>query len=171
MESGKFGKCSECKMPAYCSSKCQMVDWKARHKKMCKHVSKQRDNVASVSKMMQKLSDASLSGAADGDDCDFSKLFESVMAGGKAPKKIEKAIRNRRSEIKAEKRRPKEDAIVAGSEVRLVGLASRPELNGKAGVVRSFDNDTGRYAVQVEGESKNMSIKPANLELLLDELE
>jgi hypothetical protein len=158
-------------MPAYCSSECQMMDWKARHKKMCKHASKKREQVASVGKMMQKLSDASLSGAADQDGCDFTKLFESVMGGGKAPKKVEKAIRNRRSEIKAEKRRPKEDAIVAGSEVTLVGLASRPELNGKVGVVRSFDNDSGRYAVEVEGESKAMSIKPGNLELLLDQLE
>ena len=38
----QFSRCSACKMAVYCSRECQEFDWKARHKKVCKHVAKER---------------------------------------------------------------------------------------------------------------------------------
>ncbi|POS86002.1 hypothetical protein EPUL_002765 [Erysiphe pulchra] len=36
-------KCSACKIPRYCSSKCQRADWKAIHSKECKYLKKLPD--------------------------------------------------------------------------------------------------------------------------------
>ena len=51
----------------------------------------------------------------------------------------------------------------AGSEVFIRDLQGRTELNGKVGVIASFDAAGGRYAVRVGAES--VKIKPANLSL------
>ena len=40
----QFARCSKCKVAVYCSRECQAFDWKARHKKVCKHVAKEREN-------------------------------------------------------------------------------------------------------------------------------
>jgi len=40
----QFSRCSKCKVAIYCSRECQAHDWKARHKKVCKHVAKEREN-------------------------------------------------------------------------------------------------------------------------------
>ena len=50
--------------------------------------------------------------------------------------------------------------------VILVGLASKPELNGKLAYVVGFDTAKGRYRVRHEGNAwagKPIGIKPANL--------
>ena len=39
--------------------------------------------------------------------------------------------------------------------VELRGLSGRPELNGRRGVAVSFDHKTGRYGVQLDGESSS----------------
>ena len=50
-----------------------------------------------------------------------------------------------------------------GSEVFIRDLQGRTELNGKVGVIASFDSAAGRYAVRIGTES--VKIKPANLSL------
>jgi hypothetical protein len=58
-----------------------------------------------------------------------------------------------------------------GARVRLVGLVSRGDLNGAAGLVVKFDSKKGRYAVQLDGtdaSSKPVAVKPDNLQMLDD---
>ena len=59
-----------------------------------------------------------------------------------------------------------------GARVRLVGLVSRGDLNGTAGLVVKFDSKKGRYAVQLDGtdaaSSKPVAVKPDNLQMLDD---
>lgn len=43
---------------------------------------------------------------------------------------------------------PEDSPIGQGVEVQ--GLASRPEMNGKKGIIKDFDADTGRYLVSVD---------------------
>jgi hypothetical protein len=102
----KFSKCSQCKQAYYCSRECQLSDWKARHKKICKTVSEGREKIAKVGKMMQFLSDASLSGAAGSDPFDMNALFAS-MRSGQGP--IAEAVKSRRKELKDEKNRGREN--------------------------------------------------------------
>jgi hypothetical protein len=49
------------------------------------------------------------------------------------------------------------------SKVILHGLTKSPELNGKAGVVRSDLNDSGRQSVFIVESSRTVSLKPCNL--------
>ena len=55
---------------------------------------------------------------------------------------------------------------LVGTRVKLHGLSSRPELNGRQGKVLSFDAERGRAHVAVHMEPKPLSLKPANLEAL-----
>jgi hypothetical protein len=57
-----------------------------------------------------------------------------------------------------------------GTAVRLLGLAARPELNGRQGVVvKAASAETkGRVGVRVPTEPKALAIKPANLALAHD---
>jgi hypothetical protein len=55
--------------------------------------------------------------------------------------------------------------LVGGQAVRLVGLQSRPELNGAEGITLRFDPEAGRWLVRLaDGDGK--SLKPTNLEAL-----
>ena len=50
--------------------------------------------------------------------------------------------------------------------VLLHGLSARPELNGRTGVAVSFDPNTGRYGVQLDGSggrAEKVALRPANL--------
>ena len=49
-----------------------------------------------------------------------------------------------------------------GTPVKVVGLDSAPEVNGKDGVVLGFDASKDRYRVQLQGRSKMCSLKPVN---------
>ena len=53
-----------------------------------------------------------------------------------------------------------------GTPVTLHSLRARPELNGRRGVVRSFDAEMRRHGVEVEGELRFLALKPDNLEEL-----
>ena len=53
------------------------------------------------------------------------------------------------------------DAQLLGQRVVLGGLSSRPELNGRRGVARSFEG--GRYAVALEGSGESVRVRPGNL--------
>ena len=55
-----------------------------------------------------------------------------------------------------------------GQEVRLIGLKSRPELNGAVGVCERFDGKQGRYAVRLAGHDQPLAVKAANMELAQD---
>ena len=54
-------------------------------------------------------------------------------------------------------------APTPGSNATLISLASRSELNGRRGIVQSFDADSMRFRVKVEGEEKHISVKADNL--------
>lgn len=85
-----------------------MSDWKVRHRKMCKSASKQREQLASVGKMMQSLSDVSLTGGGGGGGGDFSQLLAGLMSGQQMPPETAAAVSARRADLKAEKKRGKE---------------------------------------------------------------
>ena len=55
--------------------------------------------------------------------------------------------------------------LAAGVHVRVVGLLSRPELNGRPGLVCKADaKRPKRWNVQVEGEQRKLSLKEENLQ-------
>lgn len=56
-------------------------------------------------------------------------------------------------------------APLIGQRVRITGLNSRPELNGKEGVAESFNTDTGRYNVFIDG-GELVALLPARVELV-----
>ena len=47
-----FDKCGNCKLARYCSRECQVADWKARHKKICKKAKELHDMVEKHAKLM-----------------------------------------------------------------------------------------------------------------------
>ena len=58
------------------------------------------------------------------------------------------------------------EPILAGGKHVVVQNTTRKELNGSIGIATSFQNDTGRYTVQVEGhQAKLLALKPENLEV------
>jgi len=59
-------------------------------------------------------------------------------------------------------------AIDIGSKVVLEGLVARADLNGRSGVVISFDAERGRFGVEVDGQSDLLALKPANLQPLVE---
>jgi len=91
-----FSRCASCKVPYYCSRDCQVVDWKERHKHVCKDVIKQREQEQFVGKMLQRLSDMSMTGQDLGGD-----LGEAVRNA-----KSNSAVKRRRADLRAEKKRP-----------------------------------------------------------------
>ena len=60
------------------------------------------------------------------------------------------------------------DAELVGYSVRIHGLKTRRELNGRVGRALQFDSQKCRYAVQLdyacgEGKDENLMVRPANL--------
>jgi hypothetical protein len=53
--------------------------------------------------------------------------------------------------------------VTVGCRVVIIGLKSASQHNGKAGDVVSFDDDTGRFKVQVIGTKRHLNAKPPNL--------
>ena len=100
----RFSKCSGCKQAHYCSRDCQVSDWKARHKKICKTASEGRDMMAKAGKIMQFFSDASLSGMGNG-SVDMGTLIESMRSGQGPPPEVAEAVKERRKSLKDEKNR------------------------------------------------------------------
>eukprot|EP00173_Palmaria_palmata_P001910 Plantae.Rhodophyta-Palmaria_palmata.ctg21426.p1 GENE.Plantae.Rhodophyta-Palmaria_palmata.ctg21426~~Plantae.Rhodophyta-Palmaria_palmata.ctg21426.p1 ORF type:complete len:223 (+),score=17.54 Plantae.Rhodophyta-Palmaria_palmata.ctg21426:65-733(+) len=58
---------------------------------------------------------------------------------------------------------PSYNSIPTGTVVSLKGLRSRPDRNGDRGVVRQYNPQNGRYAVQIEDSEESMAVKPKNL--------
>ena len=66
-------------------------------------------------------------------------------------------------------------SLQPGTRVRVSGLVSKPELNGKTGTISDFDEKTGRFAVRMlvagedgTGQSASVLIKPERLEPIID---
>ena len=55
--------------------------------------------------------------------------------------------------------------VPEGTTVILHGIESAPELNGRHGVVRSYDEPKDRYKVKVEGREKLAALKHYNCRL------
>ena len=98
--STKFMVCGSCNLAPYCSRECQVSDWKARHKKICSEGAERREQTKKVGKMMQMLSDMSMTGQGLGLPGD--SLADMLMGAATNP-----AVRKRREDLKAEKKRPK----------------------------------------------------------------
>ena len=47
--------------------------------------------------------------------------------------------------------------------VVIIGIVAKPELNGRTGTALSFDDDKGRYLVELDQSSASLMIKPCNL--------
>merc|ERR1740129_1923735 len=60
-------------------------------------------------------------------------------------------------------------ALSKGLWVRVVGLTSRPEMNGQAGIVRGFDAAKERWKVSMEDGSGTKLLKEISLEALQPE--
>ena len=58
-------------------------------------------------------------------------------------------------------------AALIGKPITIAGLVAKPELNGRRGVVLSFDAERGRYHVRVDQSREVVALKPDNLEGLL----
>ncbi|KAL9182089.1 hypothetical protein ACHAXT_012432 [Thalassiosira profunda] len=52
----RFARCSKCKVAVYHSRECQIEDWKARHKQVCKQAKKEREQIARAGAAMQAFS-------------------------------------------------------------------------------------------------------------------
>jgi hypothetical protein len=72
------------------------------------------------------------------------------------------------SKIKVSSARPDQAAELAvtpllGMRVAINGLVAKPELNGRTGTAVRFDDDEGRYWVELDDTSSSCMIKPCNL--------
>lgn len=56
-------------------------------------------------------------------------------------------------------------ALEVGARVRLAGLRSKPELNGKLGKIKSFDAAKGRYNVVLEAAGSTLQVKASNMKV------
>jgi hypothetical protein len=56
--------------------------------------------------------------------------------------------------------------FTTGAHVRVNGLQASVDLNGKDGVVQTFDVLSGRYVVQIDGARSSKKIRPEHLSLL-----
>jgi hypothetical protein len=93
----RFSSCGNCNLAPYCSRECQVSDWKARHKKICNEAAEHREKTKEVGKMMQMLSDMSMTGQS----LQGSSLAEILIGAASNP-----AVKQRREDLEAEKNRP-----------------------------------------------------------------
>ena len=62
-------------------------------------------------------------------------------------------------------RSKKQETPLLFRRVVINGLVTKPELNGRVGTALSFDDDKGRYSVELDQTSTSFMIKPCNLVL------
>jgi serine/threonine protein kinase len=79
-------------------------------------------------------------------------------AGEARERESARAPRNARER---EETAPRKETPLLGRRVVINGLVAKPELNGRAGTAVSFDDDKGRYLVELDDTS--LMIKPCNL--------
>ena len=65
---------------------------------------------------------------------------------------------------------PPSDIFNIGSRVRIEGLQAQPELNGRTGVTLAFNEESGRWSVQIyagdKGPAVQKLIRPANMKVI-----
>ena len=81
-------------------------------------------------------------------------------AGEARERESARAPRNARER---EETAPRKETPLLGRRVVINGLVAKPELNGRAGTAVSFDDDKGRYLVELDDTSSSLMIKPCNL--------
>ena len=59
------------------------------------------------------------------------------------------------------------DGFEVGQTVSLLGLSSRPALNGELGTIMSLDVGAGRVAVKVASSGESIKAKPSNIKLTI----
>ena len=91
--------------------------------------------------------------AFDGEAGRFVVKLDQIVAG-----------KRDRFKVKPVNLREDTDGVLCGKHV-VVQNTTRKELNGSIGIATSFQNDTGRYTVQVEGQAELLALKPENLEV------
>ena len=57
----------------------------------------------------------------------------------------------------------KQEKPLLGRRVLIKGIVAKPELNGRTGTAVSFDDDKGRYSVELDETSSAFMIQPCNL--------
>ena len=57
------------------------------------------------------------------------------------------------------------EPLPPGTRVVLHGLCSRPDLNGRRGIICAFLKEKGRYNVAFDGVDGKISVKPANFSI------
>jgi hypothetical protein len=177
---GAFKKCSNCKVPWYCSQACQASDWATRHKDVCKEARQSRQKLEQVGSFFQKLSDASLTGGLPA-----SESMESLVASLKTPD-IASRVAQRRADLKKEKLRDCTSGAIApasdswynpraaasssqrsfqvNSVVIAQGLVTRADLNGKRCIIiGSFSEASGRWPVRFIDSGEQKLIKDESI--------
>ena len=107
-----FSLCGRCKVCVYCSRECQLKDWNERHKAVCKKAAAQREQMNSVGKMMQRLSDVSLSGKDD--DGKNGNDIGSILRGMPLPPAVEKRSKQFREGLEKESERDRPNETTHG---------------------------------------------------------
>lgn len=71
-------------------------------------------------------------------------------------------------DTRVENEKDADPKALVGKRIALNGLQSRRDLNGSAGLARTYNQATGRYAVELDcrGAGERMAVKPENLMLL-----
>jgi len=96
-----FAKCGSCSIPKYCSKECQLIDWKQRHKVVCKAAKKRYDETKKCGQLMQRLSDLSLTGQLSGGQLSGIGSMREAIHGAKD----NDAVKERRKHLKSEQKR------------------------------------------------------------------
>ena len=94
----------------------------------------------------------------------FATAFDGEA--GRFVVKLDQIVAGKRDlfKVKPVNLREDTDGVLCGKHV-VVQNTTRKELNGSIGIATSFQNDTGRYTVKVEGQAKLLALKPENLEV------
>eukprot|EP00933_Yihiella_yeosuensis_P043553 TRINITY_DN38394_c0_g1_i1.p1 TRINITY_DN38394_c0_g1~~TRINITY_DN38394_c0_g1_i1.p1 ORF type:complete len:261 (+),score=47.79 TRINITY_DN38394_c0_g1_i1:53-835(+) len=106
------------------------------------------------------------------DGWDFSSVEEAAknetpFGAGKTPAAAEPKDSEKKADSKDEAAKapdPSQGVMLrAGDYVMLQGLDGKKELNGRVGILRSFQAETGRFSIEVEGLEKPILVKPGNV--------
>lgn len=95
-----FAKCGSCSIPKYCSKECQLIDWKQRHKVVCKAAKKRYDETKKCGQLLQRLSDLSLTGQLSGQLSGIGSMREAIHGA-----MDNDAVKERRKHLKSEQKR------------------------------------------------------------------
>ena len=97
--------------------------------------------------------------------------FEPKVAPG-AKKQGKKKSKKKNKARKAAKLKlaPAMLRLDVGTAMKVEGVLTAPELNGRPGVVKAWDEEKGRYVVSLQGEKRLKNIKPVHCRADVPEL-